>query len=421
MFDKTAHFHYGWIMLTMAVLITFSSIGLARFGYTMILPAMQQGLGLSNTQTGSLATANFVGYLVLALVGGFLASHYGPKRVVVLFLGLVGLSMILTGLSRSFGEGLFWRALTGIGSGGSNVPMMGLLAAWFAPKLRGLATGVAVSGSSLGLISTGLLVPHILNASEQDGWRWSWFLLGGFVILVAIVSRFCLHDRPSALGLLPVGADPSDSIAPAPKTPQGFRSLALVHRSPIVWKLSLIYTAFGFSYIVYATFFAKYLESEIGLSRESAGGLWQLAGWISLFSGLLWGWISDMVGRRTALIVVNLIQAVAYVVFGLWKDPMGYYVSVLLFGLTAWSIPAIIAAASADHLGSRLAPAALGFVTLFMGIGQALGPFVGGIVADQTGSFVYAFVIAGVVSVFGAVASLSLRGKSHASEMNAVA
>ncbi|HNT36196.1 MAG TPA: MFS transporter, partial [bacterium] len=345
MLDKRTRFHYGWVMLTMAVLVTLSSIGLARFGYTMILPAMQRGLDLSNTQTGALATANFIGYLVLALVGGFLASYYGPKRVIALSLGLVGVSMILTGFSKSFAQGLLWRAMAGIGSGASNVPMMGLLAAWFAPRRRGLATGIAVSGSSLGLIVTGPLVPLILNASELDGWRWSWFILGGFVLLVAVVARFFLQDRPSDRGLLPVGAAPAEPAASVQGAPLGMRSLALVHRSPIVWKLSLIYTAFGFSYIVYATFFAKYLQSEVGLTRQGAGRLWLTAGWISLFCGLLWGWISDLIGRRSALILVNLIHATAYLIFALWTEPLGRYCSVVLFGLTAWSIPAIMAAA----------------------------------------------------------------------------
>lgn len=53
--------HYGWAVLAMATLVVFGSLGLARFGYTMVLPDMQAGLDIDNSQTGVLATANLVG------------------------------------------------------------------------------------------------------------------------------------------------------------------------------------------------------------------------------------------------------------------------------------------------------------------------------------------------------------------------
>ncbi len=57
-------FHYAWIILIIGVLVTFSSVGLARFGYTTVLPSMQDALGLDNTEAGGIATATMVGYLL---------------------------------------------------------------------------------------------------------------------------------------------------------------------------------------------------------------------------------------------------------------------------------------------------------------------------------------------------------------------
>jgi MFS family permease len=68
-----------------------------------------------------------------------------------------------------------------------------------------------------------------------------------------------------------------------------------------------------------------------------------------------------------------------------------------------------MAAAAGDYVGSRLAPAGLGFITLFFGIGQALGPAVGGYLADATGSFVIPFLLATGVSLAGTVFSLYLK------------
>ena len=81
----------------------------------------------------------------------------------------------------------------------------------------------------------------------------------------------------------------------------------------------------------------------------------------------------------------------------------------MLYGLTAWSIPAIMAAACGDVLGARLAAAGIGFVTLFMGIGQAAGPVVAGAMADASQSFLPAMLLAAVVALVGAALAAFLR------------
>ena len=87
----------------------------------------------------------------------------------------------------------------------------------------------------------------------------------------------------------------------------------------------------------------------------------------------------------------------------------GFAASAILFGLTAWSIPTIMAAAAGDFVGPRLAPAGLGFITLFFGIGQAVAPAFGGYLADLSGSFTLPFLVAGGISLVGMVASLFLK------------
>jgi MFS family permease len=167
--------------------------------------------------------------------------------------------------------------------------------------------------------------------------------------------------------------------------------------------------AFGFSYIIYMTFFTKYLVAEARYTPAEAGSLFMTMGWVSLLCGLVWGWTSDHIGRKGALVIVYLIQAVAFALFALWPSPTGLTLSAVLFGLTAWSIPAIVAATCGDLLGPRLAPAGLGFVTLFFGIGQAVGPSAAGALADAAGSLAPAMLLAAAVALLGAVGSLLLR------------
>ncbi|UCH35677.1 MAG: YbfB/YjiJ family MFS transporter [Armatimonadota bacterium] len=400
------HLHYAWIVLAAGTLIVFGALGLARFGYTMVLPAMQAGLRLDNAQAGGLATANLVGYLALALIGGALAARYGPRIVITAGLVVAAIGMLLTGAAAGFAGAACWRMLTGIGSGASNVPVMGLMSAWFAPRRRGLAAGIAVTGSSLALIALGPMVPGILNLYGGDGWRVCWFLFAAVTGGLAILALSVLRNRPSSLGLRPLGEISDGTPASAPSDAMRWGT---VYRSVTMWHVGVVYAAFGFSYIIYMTFFAKYLIAEGGYAPSAAGRLFMLMGWASLLCGLLWGSISDAIGRKGALAIVYLIQAAAFGLFALWPAPPGFILSAILFGLTAWSIPAIVAAACGDLLGPRLAPAGLGFVTLFFGIGQAAGPSVAGLLADATRSFQSAFLVAAGVALMGAVGSLLLR------------
>jgi sugar phosphate permease len=399
----------------MSVVTVLGCLGFARFGYTMILPHMKDGLGLTKTQAGNLATGNFVGYLVLAIVGGFLAARYGPRVVISLSMLLIGVAMFLTGLAPSFQMALLWRTLTGVGSGGSNVPVMGLVSAWFGTKRRGLAAGIAAGGSSVGLAITGPLIPHIIDAYGADGWRYSWYYLGAMTVIIAILCFALLRNRPEEKGLMAIGLEgsppPPPQDRPFGKAQDRASSLqwGLVYKSGAVWHLALIYIMFGFSYIIYATFFADYLTGEAGFTKEAAGRLWMLVGLISFVSGFIWGTVSDVIGRKYGLALVYFLQGLCFLIFGLWKATPGYYLSALLFAFTAWSIPAIMAATSGDYLGPRLAPAALGFVTVFFGIGQAIGPTLAGYIGDFTGSYTWAFIIAGLAAFVGAGGALSLR------------
>jgi sugar phosphate permease len=398
-------FHYAWWVLAVGTLVVFGALGLARFGYTMLLPPMQAGLHLDNTQAGALATANLTAYLALAVIGGALASHVGPRIVITVGLAVAAVGMLLTGLTDSFGAALGWRALTGAGSGASNVPVMALLAAWFARSRRGLAAGIGVTGSSLALIVLGPSVPHLLAEHGENGWRVSWFVFAGATLALAMLALVVLRDRPADVGLHPLGTA-GDGV-PHVSAADGLH-WGSVYRARVMWHVGLIYVAFGFSYIIYMTFFTKYLVAEAHYTPAAAGGLFMTMGWVSLLCGLIWGWVSDLIGRRGALIIVYLIQTVAFGLFALWPSPTGLTLSAVLFGLTAWSIPAIVAALSGDLLGARLAPAGLGFLTLFFGIGQALGPSAAGAVADAAGSLAPAMLLAAGVALLGAIGSVLL-------------
>lgn len=408
---KTGRVHYGWIVIFMGLLTTIAAHGFGRMAYTIILPAMKDGLHFDYTQLGLLSTGNFIGYLSMAIIGGFLAARFGTRIVITLALLVLGTTIILTGLAQSFGFAFSMRLLTGFGNGAAYVPAMALGSAWFSLKRRGFATGIVSGGIGAGTAISGYLVPPILVGYGFEGWRYAWYTLGSIALVIAVIVFLLVRTRPEEKGLLPVGA--TEKNTPTPSAPAVSSGATLqwssVWKLGSVWYLGLVYFFYGLSYVIYMTFFAAYLVKDMGQSPAFAGKLWFTVGVLSMFCGVIWGGISDRLGRSRGSALAYLVLAAAYIIYALVQVPAGFYFSAILFGLTAWSIPTIMAAAAGDFMGPRLAPAGLGFITLFFGVGQALGPALGGYLADATQSFTLPFLVAGGISLAGAVASLFLK------------
>jgi sugar phosphate permease len=408
---RSSGIHYGWFVMAMGMLTTIGAHGFGRMAYTLILPSMKDGLHFTYAQLGLLGTGNFIGYLSLAIVGGFWAAKFGTRIVITLALILMGITMIMTGLAQSFRFAFGMRLLTGFGNGAAYVPAMALGSAWFAVKRRGLATGIVSAGIGVGTLIAGIIVPYILKSYGAEGWRFCWYYLGGAVIIISGIVCIFIRSRPDEKGLSPIGSEEGKATLKPGAEERKVTALQWerVYRVKGMWVLGLIYFMYGSSYIIYMTFFAAYLIKEMGLSQSQAGGLWALVGGLSIFCGVIWGGASDLLGRRYGSALAYLALALAYALLAMIKSSIGFYFSAVIFGLTAWSIPTIMAAAAGDYVGARLAPAGLGFITLFFGIGQALGPALGGYLADATHSFVVPFLFASAVSLLGALSSLYLK------------
>jgi sugar phosphate permease len=401
--------HYAWVIAATGFLVTVLAHGFGRMSYSVILPSMKDGLALSYTQLGSIATGNFIGYLCLAIIGGFLAARFGVRRVVFVSLVVIGVSLFLTGLSNSFPFAFFMRLLTGAGNGGAYVPIMALPAAWFVMKRRGLATGIVSAGIGSGLFISGIMLPPIIAAFGREGWRYAWFVLGVAVFVLAFVCFAFLRDNPKEKGLGIYGGEGGQQPAAQGPRVTLFSAFRDVVVEPEIWKLGGVYFMYGFSYIIYLTFFVAYLTKEMQVPSLTAGRIFGVLGIFSIFCGVIFGWVSDVLGRRQGSMLAYLTLALSYLIFAFWRDYTGYYLSAVVFGIAAFSIPTIMAAAAGDAVGGRLAPAGLGFITLFFGIGQALGPMIGGYIKDATGTFTYAFLLSVAVSLVGAVGALVLK------------
>jgi len=380
--------HYGWFIMVTGTLCLFASLGLGRFSLGMLLPSMGDALHLSYTQMGLIGTLNFIGYLIAVLLCGKITKRFGARRLIGTSLALIGLSMLLISRATNLYLILALYLVTGIGSGLSNVPMVSLISCWFSRNKRGRATGFVTIGSGFAIVLSGKLIPY-LNTIYEQGWRVSWFTLGIIVLAVAALCSLVLRNSPQECGLLSVGA-----TGPSPLKGASPHVAPPILRSSIILHCAAIYFLFGFTYVIYATFIVTTLVEEKGFSETVAGNFWSWVGLLSLFSGPVFGSLSDRFGRRPILMLVFAIQVAAYLLIGLDLPQLFLYLSIGCYGIVVWSIPSIMPALVADYVGAERVASFFGFVTFIFGLGQIIGPFLAGSLAEISGSFSSSFFLA---------------------------
>lgn len=388
---------YRWIIVAAGMLGLFGALGLGRFSLGVMLPAMGEGLGLTYTQMGIVSTANFCGYLAAVLCCGFLNTLIGSRGLIFIGLFFTGASMVLVGQATSFIVVLILYSVTGVGSALTNVPIMALIVVWFDPALRGRATGLCVMGNGLGILVSGKLVPY-LNLIGK-GWQLSWYVLGAVVLAIALIC----------LVLIRVPSTEKNRYGTVAKDLSRERN----KKPAALYVAGGLYFLFGFTYVIYVTFIVTAIIQDRGVPELVAGNLWAWGGLISILSGPLFGYVSDKIGRKRALIVVFSLQTIAYL-FAVWTDvAVSVYLSILCFSLAAFSVPTIMAALVGDLAGSVKAASWFGLITFYFGVGQILGPALAGTLAEVSGSFSSSFLMAAGMTAAAVCFSLLLLKESH--------
>lgn len=394
--------HYAWLIVVAGGLGIFACIGLARFALGMLLPAMGADLHLSYSQMGTISTANFLGYLAGIVVAAPLVRRVGARVLTGLALLLAGLSMVAIGCIANLWGIIVLYTCTGIGSALANIPIMGLLSAWFASRLRGKAAGLVVSGNGAAIVLAGVSVPW-MNGLTSWSWRLSWLVLGLVVCLIALICLLILRNRPQERGLLPAGAE-NDTKTHQPHQLGRVRAVPL----SLILHCGAIYAIFGFTFVSYATFIVTAMVRQYGFSQQVAGSFWSWVGLLSLFSGPLFGMLADRCSRRVALMAAFAVQTLAYLLVGLDLGELALYGSIGCFGIVAWAIPSIMAALSGDYAGADKAVSLFSALTLLFAGGQVAGPTLAGWIAEKTGTFNGSFLLAATLTATAMLLALLL-------------
>ncbi len=384
----------------MAVLLNLAIL-LARFSFGLILPFMEEDLGLSHFQSGSFfATASILG-MIAAVIVGTLASRYGSRFIIAATAIVTGVATILLGTSPNYLFAVVMSGVIGFASMGCIAPVMGLLSVWFESGNRGTIAGLAAGGAGISFVVVGMLVPWLTGRDPEDGWRHTWYFLGALIIVAGVLSVVFVRDRPKP----PAGSPGRLSAWPV-----------AAYKNRMVWLMTLLAFCSGWVEGLYLTFFGVYLDEQ-EVSVAVSGRLWMLLGLLGIAGGIFWGGISDRVGRRPGFLLSFVVLGAGCFLFWLTPIMAGFLGSVVLVGLSFRASYTICAAAAGDYAAPHFSAATFGLMGMGAGLGSAVGPLVGGRVADVTDAVGWVFVLAAGGAVVGAFASvfLSRPGVSYAS------
>ncbi|MAW52184.1 MAG: MFS transporter [Geminicoccus sp.] len=339
-------------------------MGIGRFAYTPILPGMMEGLGLSASDAGLIASSNYVGYLIGAILAGG-AWGQGRERSMA-YLGTGGTAVLTAamGLTDAIPIFLLIRFLAGVASAFMMIFISTIIFNQLARTEQSGLQSLHFGGVGIGITVSAVLTAAVFLLGLD--WQMNWFAAAavsglGFLAVVWLMGRD-RYESPS----------------------QARREPPLRWTTPLA-RITLAYAIFGAGYIVTATFLVAIVRQDEGGALVESG-VWMAAGLAGAPSVWLWSRIARRVGLATAFGIGCMVEAVAVVA----SVAVGGYGAQLLAGaLLGGTFIAVTAIGL--QIGRSLAGdaprRALAIMTAAFGVGQIIGPLLAGVAADSTGSF----------------------------------
>lgn len=366
------------------------AMGVARFAFTPILPAMQEATGLRADGAGLLASLNYLGYFVGALGAG-LVPH-GATRTAVYRLSLLVSVATTAAMGLELGDAgqampvwLVLRFLSGVSSAGIFILGIAMVLDTLTRRGGERFAGWLYTGVGLGIASSGLFVALF---GERLGWAGDWLALGAICAVLGLMPGLWVRDPPQPPQSVMAGA--AGDAGPARR---GGLSVPLL-------LLTLAYFLEGGGYIVSATFLVSILKTDPGTAAVGEAA-WMVAGLGAMGAGVFWAAVARRSNSWWSLILAHLTQAVA-ILLPMTGSPTVAVISALLFGGTFVGI-----VSQAFALGRQLSAGAsarvVGALTAAYGLGQIIGPLPAGLVVTRTGSFNAVLLGAAAVVVLGAL------------------
>lgn len=457
-----------WTVVVGALIIQVS-LGAVYIWSVFQTPLRAQFPGWSETQVTLPAQIVIAAFALAVIVGGRIQDRLGPRWVGTIGGVTLGFGLILAGLTGTFPEGpaLAWlvgtyAVLGGIGIGMAYVCPIATCVKWF-PDKRGLITGLAVAGFGAGAFFFAPLARALIGGGDYELFGvgllslpqagvFDTFAVLGFIFLTTVVIGSQLLRNPPD-GYCPAGWTPP--AAAGAKPARGDFAPGEMLRTPAFWLLWLTYLAgstAGLMVIMKAApiweTFSLSAAAEVPVPQERFEAIASAAAMavavLALFNAagrILWGRVSDTIGRRQTLILMFVLCGLVLLALDWMRLYPLYLLGVSLVALCFGGYLALYPAIAADYYGTRHMGANYGFLFTAYGTGGLLGPFLAAALMEgargveyqaldpdgalitrvfQLGEYGTAFLVSGLLCLAAAVLMLAVRAplardaKAHA-------
>ncbi len=411
---KSLPFYYGWVIFAVTFLIYAFMFGL-RYSVGVFFTPVQEEFGWTTAMTASAVTVFFWVYAVSAPLVGRLAGRIGVRRTVLIGgLLLGGGGALVSTIQELWHLYLFWGVIAATGAAALYVIPTMILSRFFVRK-RGRAVGWSSMGVSVGQAT---IVPVVASLIVVWGWRATMKTLGLVVVVVtSVIGYIFLREDPESMGLHVDGEEPDDlqgeeeSKAPEvewePREAMATRSFRLV-------TISYFFAIGGIISIL--TFVVPHMI-RIGIDPVEASGAFGVSGVMSAAGSVLFGIVSDRLGRRATIIATTGGIALSFFTVSFLPPNLTLlYAWAVMYGLTYGGAPEQYAAIITDYFGRRHSTTLFGFLTLGGGIGGGLFPLLGGWLVDITGSYKVTLLVLGCAMLLATFTMLLARTPDNALE-----
>ncbi|HZK91744.1 MAG TPA: YbfB/YjiJ family MFS transporter [Stellaceae bacterium] len=356
-----------------------AAIGVGRFVYTAILPPMIEALGLSRSEAGLIASANFLGYLIGAFLAA-LPTLPGPRRWWLLAaLAVSTLTTAAMGATQVLAWFLVLRFVGGAASAFVLILASTIVLERLAEAGRGGLSALHFAGVGSGIAVSAALVAALLRLGQ--GWQSLWLASGALSLAALLAVALLLPDR----------------VAPHPPPISGKQPAS----NPGLRRLVLAYGLFGFGYIITATFLVAIVRGTPAV-RALEPVIWIVFGLAAAPSVALWTRIAAALGIPTAFAIACVVEAAGVLASVVWPTPTGVFVAAILVGGTFVGLTAL-GLVRARSMASGDPRRALALMTGTFGLGQIVGPVFAGIVSDRLGTFTAPSIVAAAALLVAAL------------------
>ena len=400
--DKNPRFFYGYVVVFAAFFILIATWGTVYSFGVFFKPVLTE-FGWARASISGAYSLFFLLLGLFAAIAGKLSDRFGPKIVVTACGLLVGSGyLLMSQISAIWQLYLYYGVILAIGASGIYVPLASMIARWFV-KRRGLVTGIALSGISVGT----MIIPPVANWLITDyGWRVAYLVIGIAVLVLITSAAQFLRYEPSRMGQLPYGENQAKPESVNSKT-KGFSLQETIHTRQF-WIIGAMFFCFGVSA---QTIFVHIVPhtTDIGISATSAANILAIIGAAGAAGRIIIGGVADRIGNKLALIAIFILLSIGLFWLLAANNIRAFYLFAVVFGLAYGGWAALISVVVAELFGLSSLGVILGVVLIGVATGEATGPVLAGRIFDITGSYQPAFIICAALSMIAIVLALFLR------------